>query len=42
MHLHRSAGRHVPRAVMPKYLQEKTQISAMMLKHFCLSSPTRV
>ena len=31
-HLHRSAGRHLPRAVMPKYLKDKTQISAMMLK----------
>ena len=25
-HLHRSAGRHLPRAVMPKYLKDKTQI----------------
>jgi hypothetical protein len=25
-HLHRSAGRHLPRAVMPKYLKEKTQM----------------
>jgi hypothetical protein len=25
-HLHRSAGRHLPWAVMPKYLKDKTQI----------------
>ena len=32
-------GHHLPRGIMPKCLQYKTQIWAMMLKHLRLSSP---
>jgi hypothetical protein len=32
-------GHHLPRAIMPKCLQYQTQIWAMILKHFRLSSP---
>ena len=38
-HLNLFSGRHLPRAMMPKNLKDKTRISAMMLKTFHISRP---